>query len=259
MTQRTVNNKQQIQEAQYDYPYHYIPEFSDGVFSQTRHWSWGYRYLGGIKVVFDQIKDQTKSNQIKSLIDIGCGDGRFIREFAEKYPDIRCVGVDYSDRAIKMAQMMNPELNFQCIDITKENHLKKYDMATSIEVLEHIPPENLDLFVESIALILNDKGIFILTVPHINKGLNKKHYQHFSGDQLVKILKPCFTDFRVIPFDPASRTLKYMQKLIGNLGGNFIITNKKILTRFYKLYINKYLYASDEKRCGRIAVVCRKK
>lgn len=251
-----LSSQQAVQEGQYNYPYHYIPEFSNEVFSQTRHWSWGYRYLGGIKVVFDQIK----SNLTKSLIDIGCGDGRFIREVAEKHPDLKCAGVDYSGRAIKLAQMMNPELDFQCIDITKENHLEKYDMATSIEVLEHIPPENLDLFVESIGLILSDKGVFILTVPHINKGLkSNKHYQHFYGDQLVKILEPYFMDFRVIPFDPASRILTIMQKLIGGLGENFIITNKKILTGFYNLYISKYLYASDEKRCGRIAVVCRKR
>lgn len=255
MTHRSVNNKQQIQETQYDYPYHYIPEFSDGVFSQTRHWSWGYRYLGGIKVVFDQIK----SNQIKSLIDIGCGDGRFVRDFATKYPDIKCAGVDYSEQAIKLAKMMNPGLNFQCFDITKKNNLGKYDMATSIEVFEHIPPENLDRFVESIASLLNYKGGFILTVPHRNKALNQKHFQHFFGDQLVNILKPYFTDFKLIPFDSTSRILRYMQKLIGDLGENFIITNKKILTGFYNLYISKYLYASDEKRCGRIAVVCRKK
>lgn len=247
--------QQSIQENQYKHPYHYIPVYDNGFFSQTQHWSWGYRYLGGMKIVFDQIIPI----KFNSLIDIGCGDGRFIREFAIKYPDKKCVGVDYSKISIKLAQMLNPRLEFQCLDITVENNLKKYDIATSIEVLEHIPPENLVLFIESIASLLNDKGSFILTVPHVNKGLNKKHFQHFSGKLLVKLLEPYFTDFKIIPFDSASLFLGYLQKLIGGLGENFIITNKKILSKFYNLYISKYLYAPDEKKCGRIAMVCQKK
>ncbi|MFH1964905.1 MAG: hypothetical protein ABIJ42_05120, partial [Acidobacteriota bacterium] len=41
------------QEVQYSYPYHYLPIMTREGFSQHRYWSWGYRYLGRLKVVFD--------------------------------------------------------------------------------------------------------------------------------------------------------------------------------------------------------------
>ena len=83
-----------------------------------------------------------------------------------------------------MAQMMNPDLNYECIDITDNHTGYKYDVVTSVEVLEHIPPDKLNQFVHSIADLLNDNGYFILTVPHKNKQLNEKHYQHFTGAEV---------------------------------------------------------------------------
>ncbi len=48
----------------------------EGRFSQLRHWSWGYRYLGRLQVVFDLLDGL----EFDSLLDVGCGDGRFLRE-----------------------------------------------------------------------------------------------------------------------------------------------------------------------------------
>ena len=47
-----------LQEEEYEFPYHYIPTFKNGNFSQTIHWSWGFRYLGGIKIVMDCLKNE---------------------------------------------------------------------------------------------------------------------------------------------------------------------------------------------------------
>ena len=54
MTKKPKTRTQMIQEEEYSFPYHYIPEISEKGFTQEKHWSWGYRYLGGLKVVIDQ-------------------------------------------------------------------------------------------------------------------------------------------------------------------------------------------------------------
>ena len=179
-----LSPEQLIQDKEYNFPYHYIPVYCDGKFSQTRYWSWGFRYLGGIKIVFDQLERYS----FKSLLDIGCGDGRFLKEVSMRYKNSECMGIDRSFRAIQLAKAMNPEVTFKCLDVTRKKIKKKYDVITAIEVLEHISPNQLDEFIGRIASIINSNGRLILTVPHKNKSIQDKHYQHFSGDDLVKIL-----------------------------------------------------------------------
>ncbi|MBC8252913.1 MAG: anion permease, partial [Ardenticatenia bacterium] len=81
-----------LQDREYAYPYHYIPTWENGQFSQVQYWSWGYRYLGGIQVVLDQLRKLS----FETLVDIGCGDGRFLREAKARFPEARMLGVDYS-------------------------------------------------------------------------------------------------------------------------------------------------------------------
>ena len=111
-----INKRSKIQETDNIFPYHYIPSNTDGGFSQTKYWSWGYRYLGGIKVVSDQI---AKYN-FDSIIDIGCGDGRFLAEISRLYPNRYYCGIDYSKRAINLAKAFNPHIDYQYLNILEE-------------------------------------------------------------------------------------------------------------------------------------------
>lgn len=252
-----LNSQLKIQENQYSFPYHYIPEIKRGKFSQIKYWSWGFRYLGGMQVVFDQLE----KIKFSSLIDIGCGDGRFLSELVKAYPNTDVIGVDFSERAINLAKAMNPEISSCYLkkDIITQKISNSYDVATLIEVLEHIPPDQLESFISAIAGLLNDKGHLIITVPHKNKPIQSKHYQHFNSLELKGILSLYFENFIFIPFDRESKILSLMQKLIGGKGNYFVLTYSKALSWFYNTYKKKYLYATDERNCGRIAVVCKKK
>ena len=253
--EQEVKKTESIQEAQYLYPYHYIPTLDGGVFSQVQYWSWGFRYLGGMEVVFDQLKKLS----FDSLIDIGCGDGRFLREVAKRHPNTKLLGFDSSTRAIHLAKVMNPELNYKTINIIETPPKAKFDVATLVEVLEHIEPGKVEPFLENAASLLNDDGWLILTVPHANKGLNEKHYQHFTSKTLQEVLEPHFRDIVFIPFDVKSRIMAELARLIGGQGNHFILTTPWILTWFYRLYRKKFLYTDNEKKCMRIAAICQKR
>jgi 2-polyprenyl-3-methyl-5-hydroxy-6-metoxy-1,4-benzoquinol methylase len=243
------------QENQYEFPYHYIPNQFNSTFSQTKHWSWGYRYLGGIQLILDQLKHIPGT----SIIDIGCGDGRFVRDVSRIFPKLKCKGVDYSQKAINLAKALNPLLDYEYIDITSHGCDPKYEIATAIEVLEHIEPSNLSGFIESIANCLIPGGVFLLTVPHKNKSVNIKHYQHFDSEGLIKELDPYFEVTKIIPFDSNSRLLPYFQKLLGGSGKHFIVNNKFILNWFYNYYLDHQLYIHDENKCLRIAAICKRR
>lgn len=253
MSEEHQSEEQAIQQDQYEFPYHYIPEREDGGFSQTRHWWWGFRYLGGFEVVFDAIEDE----QFSSLLDVGCGDGRFIREMGTRYPDVESTGIDYSERAIELATALNPGLDFRCQDLRTEELSNDFEVVTLIEVLEHIPPDDVDSFLGSVGDAVAPSGRVVVTVPHENKPVQDKHFQHFSGSGLHDTLAAHFDEIDLVPFDNIDAPLlKVIRKLIGGRGSNVVVTNDWVNRRFFDFYLDRYLYTSEE-NCGRIAAICR--
>jgi len=250
-----LDRKQQRQEEQYEYPYHYVPTVDEG-FSQTQHWSWGYRYLGGIQVVLNELDDLA----FDSLIDIGCGDGRFLREVNRmpKYADKRLLGIDYSSNAVDIANAMNPDIEYRALNILEDDIGETFDVATLIEVLEHIDPAELPKFVDEVTRLITGGGTMVLTVPHENKSLNEKHYQHFSRDDLAELLEERFQSVQYIPFDEDSKLLTVVHLLLGGSGKNVVVTNERLNEWFFRIYLRRYLYAPDESYCNRIAAVCTK-
>lgn len=246
------DEEKQIQEQQYQYPYHYLPRVENGKFTQVRYWSWGMHYLGGMRVVQDLLDEIAYS----SLVDIGCGDGRFLSELSNSTQDTTLLGVDYSGRSIAMANGLNPHLDYEEMDIVEEELEREFDVATAIEVLEHIPPEECPEFVEAISDLLTDRGNLVLTVPHENKPVSDKHYQHFTSEKLQDLLEPHFSDIEFVPFDRQSKIFTALELAIGGRGEHIIINTPIITNSLWKLYKHRYLYASSEDSCRRIAAIC---
>jgi ubiquinone/menaquinone biosynthesis C-methylase UbiE len=59
-----------------------------------------------LQVVFDILDREG----FDSLLDVGCGDGRFLRETDQRYGNKKILGIDYSETAISLAKRMNPHL-----------------------------------------------------------------------------------------------------------------------------------------------------
>ena len=111
----TMKLADRIQESEYSFPYHYIPFHGSTGPEFVRRWPWGLKYLGGIELIADKLEQM----DFKSLVEIGCGDGRLLAEVARRFPGRRLLGVDYSDRAIGFARAFNPELRFVVADVTR--------------------------------------------------------------------------------------------------------------------------------------------
>lgn len=252
MTQQ--DEEQQIQQAQYEYPYHYLPRVEDGRFSQLQYWSWGMHYLGGMRVVQDCLADIA----FESLIDVGCGDGRFLREVRQEYPSVDVLGVDYSERSIAMARGMNPDIDYEVHDLLEESIDKTFDVVTSIEVLEHIPPEDCQEFITEMAQLVTDEGHLVLTVPHENKPVADKHYQHFTSDDLDMLIGDHFTSVEYVPFDRASKIFTSIELALGGRGNHVVINTPLVVNAVWTLYQHRYLYAPDEGSCRRIAAICER-
>jgi len=247
-----LSSEQQIQESQYYIPYHYIPILKSNYFSQYIDWSWGMNYILGLKTVLSCLK----SHKFSSLLDIGCGDGRFLREVSENFPNVTLKGVDYSEAAIQLACALNPTIDYAALDITTESLSQKFEICTLIEVIEHIPPQNLPKFLASVSNLVELNGFLILTVPHSNKPCNSKHYQHFNSSLIRKTLSPYFEITYIKPFDKRSRINRLLLKAMGFNSHSYIITHP---------YLNFLLFQKiardsnniDESECDRLLVVAQ--
>ena len=250
-----MDRAQKEQEDEYSFPYHYIPEFSNSDFSQTKYWSWGLRYFGGLKIVEHLIRERVPKPE--SILDVGCGDGRFLSFAKEIFPNARLLGIDYSTRSIDFARAFNPSIEYMCTDIVNDDiEIEPFEVVTLIEVIEHIPPRDLDEFLRSVISCMKPNGTMIITVPHVNKPVIPKHYQHFSATTLEATLSSHFQNIDLIPFDRRSRALNGALRLLGGDGRNFVITNGAGNRALRGWYEKKHLYAPNEDECYRLAAAC---
>lgn len=176
-----LTEKQKLQEARYVFPYHYLSLEVDD-YRLFLH----AEYLNTLNIVKNLIKPFNR----QSILDAGCGDGRFCYEMRNE--NVRVVGVDYSERAIAFAKIFNPEYDFYVRDLKNLQFAYQFDFIVLIDTLEHIVPQDIPDVLENLAGALGRNGKLIVTVPSKKVPLIEKHHQHFTEDSLKDVLKDYF-------------------------------------------------------------------
>ena len=155
-----------------------------------------YKYGVGRRWVRSLIKKSFKNINkecIKTIIDIGCGEGTHTAFLANLFKDSEVLGVDLSDEAIKWARQQYSNiknLNFSQTnfnDITINSNGGGYDLVSSFDVLEHI--EDWKEFLTNM-LKLSNKYI-LLTFPTGKMPEYEKLYGHlrnFKRGEVEKFL-----------------------------------------------------------------------
>lgn len=107
-----------------------------------------------------------------SVVDVGCGSGGMLAEWLRYgVKDVLGIDGDYVDRDL----LMIPEDNFLSYDLTLPYPIKRrYDLATSFEVAEHLDQQYAVQFVELLCN-LSDVVVFSAAIPgqggthHVNE------------------------------------------------------------------------------------------
>ena len=190
------NSQQKSQSDEYNLPYHYFVSYDpqSPSFKSYKSLMFALSYALGNSLVYQAIKD----SQAETWCDVGCGDGALISSLQSFLPGVKCVGIDYDEKAIALANHINPAdpAIYQAKDITTDCS-DMYDIVTAVEVLEHIPPSEFSRFVQSLGALVAPGGSLVITVPHVNQGMAAKHYRHFKIEEMTNLLVKDLPDFEV--------------------------------------------------------------
>ena len=137
----------------------FYTRFGDS-FSATRH-----RIQPGVRRVMDMLKGD------EDILDLGCGNGWFARELAERGHHGTYLGVDFSLPLLRDAESHAGDFsaNFMEVDLTQLSPFRDqlstnggWSVVTSFATLHHIPSRDLRLnILRTVHQLLKPDGLFI--------------------------------------------------------------------------------------------------
>jgi SAM-dependent methyltransferase len=235
---KTRTDKFLQQEKEYEFPYHHIPHFDPrtGTGLISRSLGWGLEYLCYMK----HIQELVDSLSPDSVLDVGCGDGRFLGMLGQEIR--RKVGIDLAERAIDFARAFHPDIEFRVTDASDMS--ETFDVVLAIEVLEHIPDSQVSEFLQTLTERTAGKGHLIICVPTKVAPLLSKHYRHYDSDLLMQQIETASVNLKLL------RT-EYVYKQRGSIFHRFI--EKLLQNRFwtvdvYRLRSPLWKYAWKKRR-----------
>jgi 2-polyprenyl-3-methyl-5-hydroxy-6-metoxy-1,4-benzoquinol methylase len=221
--------------AKYDFPYHYLPSASDGYWQSHRQLVWGFEYLAYLGEVIRLVENNLDGG---AALDVGCGDGRLVNELAAR-GNGPITGVDIDERAIMFATAFSqsPDVTFTSGNLNSLPE-RAFKVATAIEVIEHIPDENIAEFVSDIRDRVSDDGTLIVSVPTTNVPVTREHHRHYDLELLSSHLSPHFEINDHLYIHQNSILFKLIKYMSSN---RLFTTNSKfglrMLTRLYRRYV----------------------
>jgi SAM-dependent methyltransferase len=225
-------NKFDLQDNEYNFPYHYLVSLENNLPLVKKELSWGVEYLTYMTYIKSYIETNIKP---QSMLDIGCGDGYLINSL--KYDENNNYqGIDLSKKAVGFANAFSNGYKFNTIDLFDIS--EKFDLVSLIEVIEHIPDYLLSEFIKEAFDKVKDGGYLIISVPTDITPVQEKHYRHYNEKMLNEQIGVKNTDIvNEVRLYKKSRLLEKTIKLVFNL------RSKTIKSRFWKWHQKKYFYA----------------
>jgi 2-polyprenyl-3-methyl-5-hydroxy-6-metoxy-1,4-benzoquinol methylase len=101
------------------------------------------RLMSAFERTLDELFEQSDPS---SVLDVGCGEGVLVHQWAQRLGERRVVGIDLQEDSIQAgwAERQAPNLEYQVMHAANLPFVEnEFDLASAIEVLEHVPdPEH---------------------------------------------------------------------------------------------------------------------
>ncbi len=144
---------------------------------------------------FNVVRELKHYPDIESFVDVGCGAGEMACDIVSSF-GFNGTGIDFSKSAIDISEKLKHErdlgnnLNFKLADASTIKKLKKVDLVTCFEVLEHVEDDK---------SLLNDlvelsKKYVVVSVPAKKRLFSDSdvlagHYRRYEKEELTLLLQ----------------------------------------------------------------------
>jgi cyclopropane fatty-acyl-phospholipid synthase-like methyltransferase len=135
---------------------------------------------------FDCFLELLPSNS--SILELGCGPGNVVKYFSSRRKDLKILGIDLAPEMIKQAKAINPDSEFQLLDIREADKIHgKFDAVIGAFCLPYLSYTDLNGFFINLKNLTVDKGLVYLSCmegPVEKAGFEKTS---FTGDSEIYI------------------------------------------------------------------------
>lgn len=145
------------------------------VYNESRNLSWET-----LNLWMNAMAPHVRNEDIKTIIDLGCGTGRFTKELSEKF-NCNVTGIDPSEKMLSVAKketVIYPEIQFIQGDSSSiPVNDSSADMVFLSQVYHHIP--DLDMFVSEAGRVLKKNGYVCIrnsTIDNMDSFLYPKFF-----------------------------------------------------------------------------------
>ncbi|MBM7551734.1 class I SAM-dependent methyltransferase [Thalassobacillus pellis] len=122
-----------------------------------------------------KIKRKVREQSVRTIVDLGCGHGGYLRKLARNFPDIKMIGVDINEKVIESAKLQSkdyPNLSFEVGDLEEWSYDDgQVDMILLHNVFHYVHPEERGDLLQKINGNLKEEGLISVITP-----LNETEY-----------------------------------------------------------------------------------
>jgi trans-aconitate methyltransferase len=135
------------------------------------------------------------------LLDIGCGNGSFLKAFSGFFSDWQLSGAEFDEKHLTELKLLP---HFDQLHVGPLEKIQtKYDLVALIHTLEHI--ENPSAFLASIKNLMEPEAILLIQVPYFFENpfelMTIDHVTHFAPHTLTSLLSNAGFHARLVTTD----------------------------------------------------------
>lgn len=132
----------------------------------------------------------------KRVVEFGCGSGFGAHRIAEVAASVTAIDNDRNTIQQCCTKYKKNNLRFQVDQAERFISKRKFDVAVSFQVIEHIEPRCVENYLLSIKRSLKPKGVCFISTPNgplSSYNENPYHHKEYSGIELKTLLSRYFT------------------------------------------------------------------
>ncbi len=133
-------------------------------------WKWEYEQA----IIF--LKSKFKAQNEIRMLEIGCGEGHFIKAVKDQFPHILSAGLELNESVIQKLTKENFKVFCQNIEDHSKSNSGVYDFVVAFQVLEHIA--DVKSFIDACLFSLKPGGVLFFGVPNNDSYIFKDDFFH---------------------------------------------------------------------------------